>query len=115
MPKDAATDGSSWSNEFSIGPNGGSSLVCISSSAYRGKDVLDGSPIHKIDIKTDETIAINGPKDQETKYQRGANGTACFDAAIGRMRRMDLSMKEDGWREVTTSVSLMSEQTSPFP
>ena len=107
LPKNATTEGTAWTNKFAFDPNGGLSLSCNCAYAYRGQEVLDGSAVHKIEIKTEETVVTHVPKDPEMRWQRAATGTAYFDNSIGRMRRCSLSMKEfDCFRDVTTSATL---------
>ena len=111
LPKDAATEGTAWTNKFALDPHGGHSLSCNCAYAYRGQEVLDGSKLHKIEIKTEETVVAHRRKDGEMRWQRAATGTAYFDHSIGRMRRCSLSMKEfDCFRDVTTSATLIDRR-----
>ena len=111
LPKDAATVGTAWTNKFAFDPHGGLSLSCNCAYAYRGQELLDGSAVRKIEIKTEETVVRHVPKGREMSYQRAATGTAYFDNSIGRMRRCSLSMKEfDGFSDVTTSATLIDRR-----
>jgi hypothetical protein len=110
LPKDVATVGTAWTNAFAFDPHGGLSLACNCASAYRDQEVLDGSAVHKIEIKAEETV-VRRRKDRQISHQRAATGTAYFDSSMGRLRRCSLSTKEfAGFRDVTTSATLIDRR-----